>query len=65
LLLAGVAVALRVQREGWLSHAVRRTAGRMAVVLVLTVLGSLAVGHWLPEAKTLPQAIKQLSRGGS
>lgn len=57
---AGGALALKAQREGWLHHAVRRTAGPMAIVLAATVLTALAIGHWLPEAKTLPQALERL-----
>lgn len=55
---AGGALALRARREGWLLHVVRRTAGPMAVVLVATVAAGLLIGHWLPEAQSLPQAIR-------
>lgn len=57
---AGGALALKAQREGWLGHAVRRTVVPMAVVLAVTVLTGLAIGRWLPEAKTLPQALERL-----
>jgi hypothetical protein len=57
---AGGALALKAQREGWLGHAVRRTLGPMAIVTAITVLTGLAIGHWLPEAKTLPQAMERL-----
>jgi hypothetical protein len=57
---AGGALALKAQREGWLGHAVRRTVGPMAIVLAMTVCTSLAIGHWLPESKTLPQALQRL-----
>jgi hypothetical protein len=57
---AGGALALKAQREGWLGLAVRRTVGPMAIVLAVTVLTGLAIGHWLPESKTLPQALKRL-----
>jgi hypothetical protein len=57
---AGGALALKAQREGWLGHAVRRTIIPMAVVLALTVMTGLAIHRWLPEAKTLPQAVKTL-----
>jgi hypothetical protein len=56
----GGALALKAQREGWLGHAMRRTLGPMAVVMALTVLTDLAIGHWLPEARTLPQALGRL-----
>jgi hypothetical protein len=57
---AGGALALKAHREGWVGHAVRRTAGPVAIVLVATVLIGLAIDHWLPEAKTLPQALELL-----
>ena len=57
---AGGALALKAQREGWLGHAVRRTIGPMAIVLAVTVLTGVAIGHWLPEARTLPQALERL-----
>lgn len=57
---AGGALALKAQREGWLGHAVRRTVGPTAIVLAVTVLTGLAIGHWLPESKTLPQALERL-----
>jgi hypothetical protein len=54
-------------REGWLGHAVRRTVGPMAIavgpmaiVLAITVLAGLAIGHWLPGAKTLLQVLERL-----
>jgi hypothetical protein len=55
---AGGAIALKAGREGWMSHAIRRTAGPMAAVLVASVLGSLAISHVLPDAETLPDAIR-------
>jgi hypothetical protein len=57
---AGGAIALKAQREGWLEHAVRRTVGPMSVVLAATVAMGLAIGHWLPQASTLPQALRLL-----
>lgn len=58
---AGGAVALKARREGWMRHAVKRTAGPMAAVLVTSVLVSLAVAHWLPSAETLPDAFRLIS----
>ncbi len=55
---AGGAIALKAGREGWMLHAIRRTAGPMAVVLAVSVGVSLMVSHWLPDAKTLPDAIR-------
>ena len=57
---AGGALALKAQREGWLGHAVRRTLAPLAVVLATTVATSLAIAHWLPQATTIPQALKLL-----
>lgn len=57
---AAGAFALKAQREGWLGHAVRRTVGPMAVIAAVTILIGLAVGHWMPEARTLPQAMLSL-----
>jgi hypothetical protein len=32
----------------------------MAIVLAATVFTGVAIAHWLPEAKTLPQALARL-----
>jgi hypothetical protein len=32
----------------------------MSIVLAATVLTNLAIAHWLPESKTLPQALQRL-----
>ena len=62
---AGSAVALKAQGEGWLRHAVGRTVKPMATLLVATLALALAVEHWMPLARTLPQALKLLlTRGG-
>jgi hypothetical protein len=55
---AGGAIALKARRDGWMSHAIRRTAGPMAAVLVASVLASLLIAHWLPDARTLPDALR-------
>lgn len=55
---AGGAIALKARREGWMTHAIKRTAGPMAAVLVASVLASMTVAHWLPDAKTLPDAVR-------
>jgi hypothetical protein len=57
---AGGALALKAQREDWLQHAVRRTLAPMAIVLAATVAVGLAIAHWLPQANTLPQALRLL-----
>jgi hypothetical protein len=57
---AGGALAFKARREGWLGHALRRTFVPMAVVLAATVAVGLALAHWLPQAGTLPQALRML-----
>ncbi|QEI07660.1 hypothetical protein FXN63_18805 [Pigmentiphaga aceris] len=59
---AGGAIALKARRQGWMAHAIRRTAGPMAVVLLVSVLASLTISHWLPDAKTLPDAIRLITQ---
>jgi hypothetical protein len=56
----GGALAFKARREGWLGHALRRTILPMVLVLAATLALGLAVGHWLPQAATLPQALKLL-----
>lgn len=58
---AGGAIALKARREGWMAHAIKRTAGPMAAVLIASVLSSMLVAHWLPDVKTLPDAIRLIS----
>jgi len=57
---AGGALALKAQREGWLMHALRRTALPMSVLTVLVVGAGLALARWLPQAATLPQALRMI-----
>lgn len=57
---AGGALAFKARREGWLGHALRRTIAPMVLVLAATLALGLAVAHWLPQAATLPQALKLL-----
>jgi hypothetical protein len=57
---AGARTAVRVTREGWLPAAVRLTYKPMlATVLCATALG-FAIDHFVPQAQSLPQAIKLL-----
>ena len=56
----GGALAFKAQREGWLSAAVRRTAGPASAALCLLVLAGAAIDFWLPEARTLPHAVRLL-----
>ncbi len=57
---AGGALAYRARREGWLSHALTRTARPMAVLLMLVALLGGAIDVGLPEAGSLPQALRLL-----
>lgn len=57
---AGGALAFKARREGWLGHALRRTFVPMVVVLAATLATGLALAHWLPQAGTLPQALRML-----
>lgn len=58
---AGGALAEKANREGWMLHAVRRTAGPMAIVLVATVGAGLMIESWAPGARTMPEAIRLLT----
>ena len=57
---AGGALAYRARREGWLSHALTRTAWPMAVLLMLVALLGGVIDFWLPGADSLPQAVRLL-----
>lgn len=56
----GGALAFRAGREGWLQHATARTAGPLVAILVICVALGAAIDHWLPQASSLPQAIRAL-----
>jgi hypothetical protein len=56
----GGALAWRAQREGWLTHAFRRTFLPMLGVSAVTAAAGWALHHWLPQAHTLPQALRLL-----
>ncbi|MBQ0960007.1 hypothetical protein KAK06_13720 [Ideonella sp. 4Y11] len=56
----GGALAWRAQREGWLSHALRRTTGPMLGLAVCVGGAGLLLHHWLPQARTLPEALRLL-----
>ena len=57
---AGGALAFRAQREGWLAHALSRTLWpAVALLLIFAVLG-LVIDRWLPQAHSLPQALRLL-----
>lgn len=56
----GGALALKAQREGWLGHALKRTAAPMLAVIASVVISSWALGQWVPEAQTLMQGLRGL-----
>jgi hypothetical protein len=57
---AGGALAFRAGREGWLQHATSRTAWPMIALVLLSVALGAAIDHWLPQANSLPQAVRAL-----
>ena len=59
---AGGALAWRARREGWLAHSLSRTWAPMLVVLLLAAGAGAAIDHWLPQAHSLPHALR-LMRG--
>jgi hypothetical protein len=56
----GGALAFKAQREGWLAAALRRTAGPALVMLVAVVALGAALDHWMPQARSLPHALRLL-----
>lgn len=56
----GGALAWRARREGWLLHALRRTLLPMLALSVVTAAVGWALHHWVPEAHTVPQALRLL-----
>lgn len=52
--------AVRVVREGWLAAAVRLTWKPLLGTLVCAVALGAVIDHFLPQAETLPQAVKLL-----
>lgn len=56
----GGALAFKAQREGWLGAALRRTALPAIMILVGLVGLGAAVDHWLPQARSLPHAVRLL-----
>ena len=57
---AGGALAYRARREGWLGHALGRTGWPMLLLLLMVGLLGLVIDHWLPQAHSLPQAVRLL-----
>lgn len=52
--------AVRVSREGWLSAAVRLTWKPLLGALVCAVVLGLSIDHFLPQANSLPEALRLL-----
>lgn len=61
---AGGALAFRARREGWLAHAMGRTWRPMLILIVLAAVLGVVIDHWMPQAGSLPQAVRLL-RGGT
>lgn len=57
---AGGALAFRARREGWLLHATGRTWRPMLALIVVAALLGAVIDQWLPQAGSLPQAIRLL-----
>lgn len=62
--LAGFAggFAWRRQREGWLTRALGKTWRAALAMLVLGVLLGAAIDHWAPQAQSLPQVLRMMTR---
>lgn len=56
----GGALAWRAQREGWLMHALRRTTAPMLGLALCVGAAGALLHHWLPQARTLPEALRLL-----
>lgn len=61
---AGGALAFRARREGWLLHATGRTWKSMLAIIAVAALLGAVIDHWMPQAGSLPQAVRLL-RGGA
>jgi hypothetical protein len=57
---AGGALAFRARREGWLPHAASRSARPMLAFALLCIATGAAIDVLLPEANSLPQALRAL-----
>lgn len=54
--------AVRLAREGWLNAAVRLTWKPLLGALACAVLLGVLIDHFVPQARSLPQAVKLLRR---
>ena len=63
--LASVAGSLAYKgfAEGWLGSALRHTGRGFVAAWVLSVLLGCGVDHWMPAARSLPQALRMLHAG--
>lgn len=55
-----IAYAVGVEREGWLTAAVRLTWKPLLGALVCAVLLGAAIDHFLPDVHSLPEAVRAL-----
>jgi len=56
----GGAIAYKAGAEGWLTAAWRRTFWPALAALACVVVLGAAIDHWLPEARSLPHAVRLL-----
>jgi hypothetical protein len=56
----GGALAYKAGVEGWLAAAWRHTRASAAAALVTLVALGAAIDHWMPEARSLPHAVRLL-----
>jgi hypothetical protein len=56
----GGAIAYKAGAEGWLSAAWRRTLWPAVATLACVVVFGAAIDYWLPEARSLPHALRLL-----
>ncbi len=54
------ALAYKAGTEGWVGAALRRTLWPAVATLACVVALGAAIGHWLPEARSLPHAVRLL-----
>ena len=52
-----------MEREGWLTAAVRLTWKPLLGALLCAVLLGATIDHFLPQVDSLPEAVRMLQRG--